>query len=108
MENKQGKKYSISICGGEKSCNGSAVCEGNNGYGTLANVIFDYGRDVIKLQYSNGSKCVNSSYTSEVRFICNESIGIGTPKLLWESPCSAEFEWHTNVTCTCQSNYIKR
>ncbi|XP_050573369.1 cation-independent mannose-6-phosphate receptor isoform X1 [Bombus affinis] len=104
VENKQGKKYSISICGGEKSCNGSAVCEGNNGYGTLANVIFDYGRDVIKLQYSNGSKCVNSSYTSEVRFICNESIGIGTPKLLWESQCSAEFEWHTNVTCTCQSN----
>lgn len=66
VENKQGKKYSISICGGEKSCNGSAVCEGNNGYGTLANVIFDYGRDVIKLQYSNGSKCVNSKYTAYI------------------------------------------
>lgn len=66
VENKQGKKYSISICGGEKSCNGSAVCEGNNGYGTLANVIFDYGRDVIKLKYSNGSKCVNSKYTTYI------------------------------------------
>lgn len=66
VENKQGKKYSISICGGEKSCNGSAVCEGNNGYGTLANVIFDYGRDVIKLKYSNGSKCVNSKYITYI------------------------------------------
>ncbi|XP_043511603.1 cation-independent mannose-6-phosphate receptor isoform X1 [Frieseomelitta varia] len=86
VKNKQGKEYSISICG-EKSCNGSSVCQGNNGYGSLTNVIFDYGRNVIKLQYSNGSKCgnKNNSYTSEVRFICNESIGIGTPKLLWVS-----------------------
>ncbi|KOC59527.1 Cation-independent mannose-6-phosphate receptor, partial [Habropoda laboriosa] len=87
VKNKQGKEYSISICGGEKICNGSAVCQGNNGYGSLTNVIFDYGRNVIKLKYSNGGKCIDSktSYTSEVRFICNESVGIGTPKLLWET-----------------------
>lgn len=60
VKNKQGKEYSISICGGEKFCNGSAVCQDSNGYGSLANVIFDYGKDVIKLQYSNGDKCVNS------------------------------------------------
>ncbi|OAD52268.1 Cation-independent mannose-6-phosphate receptor [Eufriesea mexicana] len=83
VKNKQGKKYSISIYSGEKICDGSAVCQGSNGYGSLANVIFDYGRDVIKLQYFNGSKCGNSSYTSEVRFICNKSVGIGAPKLLW-------------------------
>ncbi|XP_076628392.1 lysosomal enzyme receptor protein [Colletes latitarsis] len=104
VKNKQGKEYSISICGGQKFCNGSAVCQGSNGYGSLANVIFDYGRDVIKLQYSNGDKCVNNSYTSEVRFICNGSMGIGEPKLLWESQCSVEFEWQTNVTCTCKSS----
>ncbi|CAK9820663.1 Cation-independent mannose-6-phosphate receptor [Anthophora plagiata] len=87
VKNKQDKEYSINICGGEKFCNGSAVCQGNNGYGSLTNVIFDYGRDVIKLKYSNGSKCVDSktSYTSEVRFICNQSIGIGAPELLWVS-----------------------
>ncbi|XP_029053716.1 cation-independent mannose-6-phosphate receptor isoform X1 [Osmia bicornis bicornis] len=105
VKNKQGKTYSICICGGIKLCNNSAICQGNNGYGSLTNVIFDYGRNIIKLHYSNGGKCnVNSSYTSDVRFICNESIGIGEPKLLWESQCNAEFEWHTNVTCTCQSN----
>ncbi|XP_076173543.1 lysosomal enzyme receptor protein isoform X2 [Ptiloglossa arizonensis] len=103
VKNKQGKEYSISICGGEKFCNGSAVCQDSNGYGSLANVIFDYGKDVIKLQYSNGDKCVNNSYTSEVRFICNGSMGIGEPKLLWESQCSVEFEWQTNITCNCKS-----
>ncbi|XP_043801990.1 cation-independent mannose-6-phosphate receptor isoform X2 [Apis laboriosa] len=104
VKNKQGKEYSINICGGEKVCDSSAICQGNNEYGSLVNVIFDYGRNVIKLQYSNGSKCVNGFYTSEVWFICNKSIGIGTPKLLWESECSAKFEWYTNVTCACQSN----
>lgn len=104
VKNKQGKEYSINICGEEKVCDNSAVCQGNNEYGSLANVIFDYGRNVIKLQYSNGSKCVNGFYTSEVWFICNKSIGIGTPKLLWESECSAKFEWYTNVTCSCQSS----
>ncbi|XP_076766762.1 lysosomal enzyme receptor protein [Xylocopa sonorina] len=106
VKNKQGKEYSISICGGQKICGGSAICQGNDSYGSLANVIFDYGRDVIKVQYSNGSKCPNSSYASDVRFTCNESIGIGVPELLWESSCGAEFEWHTNVTCTnaCRSS----
>ncbi|XP_076672942.1 lysosomal enzyme receptor protein [Andrena cerasifolii] len=107
VKNKQGKEYAISICGGQKLCNGSAICQGSNGYGSSVNVVFDYGRDVIKLRYSNGGKCVNNasdSYSSEVRFICNESIGIGEPKLLWEWQCSAEFEWHTNVTCGCKSS----
>ncbi|XP_053979420.1 cation-independent mannose-6-phosphate receptor [Hylaeus volcanicus] len=104
VKNKQGKEYSISICGEEKFCSGSAVCQGSKGYGSLANVIFDYARDLIKLQYSNGDKCVNNFYTSEVRFICNNSVGIGEPKLLWESQCSVEFEWQTSVTCTCKSS----
>ncbi|XP_012144587.2 lysosomal enzyme receptor protein [Megachile rotundata] len=104
VKNKQGKTYSINICGGQKLCNNSAICQENNAYGSFKNVFFDYGRNVIRLQYSDGSKCGNSSYASEVRFICNESIGIGVPKLLWESTCSAEFEWYTNVTCTWQSN----
>ncbi|XP_076649828.1 lysosomal enzyme receptor protein [Halictus rubicundus] len=104
VKNKQGKDYSVNICGGGTFCNGSAVCQSNNGYGSLANVIFDYGRDVIKLQYSNGDKCVNTSYTSGVRFICVESVGIGEPKPLWESQCNVEFEWYTNVTCACKSS----
>ncbi|XP_020283020.1 cation-independent mannose-6-phosphate receptor [Pseudomyrmex gracilis] len=99
VEGKQGKRYGISICGGDKYCNGSAVCHEGNGYGSLSNVIFDYSRDDAKLKYSNGSKCNNNSYTSEVRFICNESISIGAPKLQLESQCSAEFEWHTEVVC---------
>lgn len=120
VEGKQGKKYGISICGGDKYCNGSAVCHEGNGYGSLSNVIFDYSRDDVKLKYSNGSKCNNSkcksilgyintsltcvfilmrlvymliktdSYTSEVRFICNESIGIGAPKLLLVSTLTCE------------------
>jgi len=74
------------------------------------------------------------SYTSEIRFVCNESIGIGAPKLLLvseiiqnyikyanyiefnyfivsffffifqESQCSAEFEWHTEVICVKHAN----
>ncbi|XP_014472689.1 PREDICTED: cation-independent mannose-6-phosphate receptor isoform X2 [Dinoponera quadriceps] len=104
VKSKQGKEYGISICGGEKYCNGSAVCHEKNGYGSLGSVIFDYSRDDIKLKYINGSKCNDNPYTSEVRFICNESIGIGTPKLLLESQCSAEFEWHTEVVCTRHAN----
>lgn len=107
IKSKQGKEYAISICNSNKeltskSCN-SAICDdNNNNYGSIANVIFDYGRDVIKIQYTNGGKCADeSSYTSEVRFICTKSMGIGTPKLLWESECSAVFEWYTNVTCSC-------
>lgn len=60
MKGKQGKKYSINICGEEKYCSGSAVCHGGNGYGSLKSVIFDYSRDDVKLKYSNGSKCNNS------------------------------------------------
>lgn len=96
---KPGKEYALNICGGEKYCSGSAVCHKGNGYGSLASVIFDYSRDDVKLKYSNGSKCNNNSYTSEVRFICNESMGVGAPKVLLESNCSAEFEWHTEVIC---------
>ncbi|XP_012235795.1 cation-independent mannose-6-phosphate receptor [Linepithema humile] len=104
VKSKQGKEYGISICGGEKYCNSSAICYGNNGYGSLGSVIFDYSRDDVKLKYMNGSKCRNNFYTSEVRFICNESIGIGAPKLLLESPCSAEFEWHTEIICAKHAN----
>ncbi|GAB1860995.1 Cation-independent mannose-6-phosphate receptor [Camponotus japonicus] len=91
VKGKQGKEYSINICGGEKYCNGSAVCHEGNGYGSLKSVIFDYSRDDVKLKYSNGSKCNNNSYTSEVRFLCNDSIGIGAPKLLLVSEIYSEF-----------------
>ncbi|XP_011863304.1 PREDICTED: cation-independent mannose-6-phosphate receptor [Vollenhovia emeryi] len=104
VKSRQGKEYALNICGGEKFCNGSAVCREGNGYGSLGSVIFDYSRDDVKLKYSNGSKCNNNSYTSEVRFICNESMGIGAPKLLLESQCSAEFEWHTEVICVKHAN----
>lgn len=60
MKSKQGKEYALNICGGEKYCNGSAVCREDNGYGSLGSVIFDYSRDDVKLKYSNGSKCNNS------------------------------------------------
>ncbi|XP_011135989.1 cation-independent mannose-6-phosphate receptor isoform X2 [Harpegnathos saltator] len=104
VKGKQGKEYGISICGGEKYCNGSAVCHENNGYGSLGSVIFDYSRNDIKLKYTNGSKCNNNSYSSEVRFICDESMGVGTPKLLLESQCSVEFEWYTEVVCARHAN----
>lgn len=71
MKGKQGKEYSINICGGEKYCNGSAVCHGGNGYGSLKSVIFDYSRDDIKLKYSNGSKCNNSKF-STISFFMNK------------------------------------
>lgn len=60
VKGRQDKDYNINICGGERYCNGSAVCHGTNGYGSLASVIFDYSRDDMKLKYSNGSKCNNS------------------------------------------------
>jgi len=60
VKSRQGKEYSLNICGGEKYCNGSAVCREDNGYGSLESVIFDYSRDNVKLKYSNGSKCNNS------------------------------------------------
>jgi len=104
VKSRHGKDYALNICGGEKYCNGSAVCREGNGYGSRGNVIFGYNRDDVKLKYSNGSKCNNNSYTSEVRFICNESMGIGAPKLLLESQCSAEFEWHTEVICAKHAN----
>ncbi|XP_047343685.1 cation-independent mannose-6-phosphate receptor isoform X1 [Vespa velutina] len=98
------KNYSINICGAQENCNGFAVCQGSNNYGSLSNVIFDYNRNSIKLEYFNGSKCFNSSYMSEIKFICNESIEIGEPRLSWESQCRTEFEWYTNVICINQSN----
>ncbi|KAL0115499.1 hypothetical protein PUN28_010785 [Cardiocondyla obscurior] len=104
VKSKQSKEYALNICGEKKYCNGSAICRENNDYGSLGSVIFDYSRDDVKLKYSNGSKCNNNSYTSEVRFICNESIGIGTPKLLLESQCSAEFEWYTEMICVKHAN----
>ncbi|XP_028050278.1 cation-independent mannose-6-phosphate receptor [Monomorium pharaonis] len=104
VKNRQGREYILNICGGEKYCNGSVVCREGNGYGSLRNVVFDYSRGDVKLKYSNGSKCNNSSYTSEVRFICNESMGIGAPKLLLESQCSAEFEWYTEFICVKHAN----
>ncbi|XP_015181720.1 PREDICTED: cation-independent mannose-6-phosphate receptor isoform X2 [Polistes dominula] len=98
------KTYGINICGKQKNCNGSTVCQESNNYGSLSNVIFDYNRNYIKLEYLNGSKCSNSSYMSEIKFICNESSDIGEPKLSWESQCRAEFEWNTNVTCIHRTN----
>lgn len=69
MKGKQDKVYSINICGGEKYCNGSAVCNGGNGYGSLKSVVFDYSRDDVKLKYSNGSKCNNSKLSNISFFI---------------------------------------
>jgi len=62
VKSRQGKEYAISICGGEKYCNGSAICHEYNGYGSLGSVIFDYSRNDVKLKYSNGSKCNNSEF----------------------------------------------
>ncbi|XP_043497869.1 cation-independent mannose-6-phosphate receptor isoform X1 [Polistes fuscatus] len=98
------KNYGINICGKQKNCNGSTVCQESNNYGSLSNVIFDYNRNYTKLEYLNGSKCSNSSYMSEIKFICNESSEIGEPKLSWESQCRAEFEWYTNLTCIHRAN----
>ncbi|KAL2725452.1 cation-independent mannose-6-phosphate receptor isoform X1 [Vespula squamosa] len=78
------KTYSINICGAQENCNGFAVCQGSNNYGSLSNVILDYNRNIIKLEYFNGSKCFNSSYMSEIKFICNKSSEI-EPRLSWVS-----------------------
>ncbi|XP_015589985.1 cation-independent mannose-6-phosphate receptor isoform X1 [Cephus cinctus] len=99
------KDYSISICGGNKSCNGSAVCQGPNRYGSLEHVMFDYRKDVIQLYYSNGTKCNNSSYTSVLLLKCNTTAGIGEPTLHLDTECSAQFEMQTNVTCMRQNNH---
>ncbi|KAI4488792.1 hypothetical protein M0802_011302 [Mischocyttarus mexicanus] len=79
------KNYGINICGKQKNCNGSTVCQESNNYGSLSNVIFDYNQNYIKLEYLNGSKCSNSFYMSEIKLICNKSSEIGEPKLSWVS-----------------------
>ncbi|XP_046736027.1 cation-independent mannose-6-phosphate receptor isoform X2 [Diprion similis] len=103
-----GKNYSISICGGKDHCNGSAVCQGTNGYGTITNVMFDYDNKAIKLLYGNGSKCSNKVYTSELSLICNDSVGIDNgPKLLLDANCMASFEWHTKIACPSEVPVLK-
>ncbi|XP_046409470.1 cation-independent mannose-6-phosphate receptor isoform X1 [Neodiprion fabricii] len=95
-----GKNYSINICGGKEHCNGSAICQGTNGYGTIRSVMFDYNSKAIKLVYGNGSTCSGDSYTSELSLICNDSVGIDSgPKLILHGYCMASFEWHTKIAC---------
>lgn len=57
------KNYSISICGEKNLCNGSTICEGNNGLGTSINVIYDYPKDSVKLEFSKGTKCLNGNFS---------------------------------------------
>ncbi|XP_012260513.2 cation-independent mannose-6-phosphate receptor isoform X2 [Athalia rosae] len=98
VSNKE-KNWSINICGGKDHCNGSAICQGTNGYGTDLNVRFNYRTNVISLKYSNGTKCNNKPYESELLLICSNTSGIGKPALSLDANCMASFKWLTNIAC---------
>ncbi|XP_012276339.1 cation-independent mannose-6-phosphate receptor isoform X2 [Orussus abietinus] len=102
VKGRNGKLYEVSICG-SRHCNGSVVCEGNNGYGSKTDVLFDHRRNVVTLKYSNGTKCTNNSYdslNSEIKLKCNMTAGVNAPQIKSETDCRVEFEWQTSVVCS--------
>ncbi|XP_051174932.1 cation-independent mannose-6-phosphate receptor isoform X2 [Leptopilina boulardi] len=100
------KNYSISICGEKNLCNGSTICEGNNGLGTSINVIYDYPKDSVKLEFSKGTKCLNDTFKSDITFVCNSTANVGSPVLISKSSesCHLQFEWQTSLVCTSASD----
>ncbi|XP_043273533.1 uncharacterized protein [Venturia canescens] len=84
--NQSGEEYKINLCSGKSDCHGSAICASGNGYGTTSTVIFDYNRNVINLKFSNGDQCQTGRYSSEVYFICDETAGVGEPRIIGGFP----------------------
>lgn len=58
------KNYTISICGEKNLCDGSTICEGSNGLGKSINVIYEYPKDSVKLEFTKGTKCQNGNLIS--------------------------------------------
>lgn len=100
------KNYSISICGEKNLCNGSTICEGNNGLGSSINVIYEYPKDSVKLEFTKGTKCLEGTYESDITFVCNSSVIDESPTLISKSgsPCHVQFEWQTRLVCVPESD----
>ncbi|XP_043474174.1 cation-independent mannose-6-phosphate receptor [Leptopilina heterotoma] len=102
---KANKNYTISICGEKNLCDGSTICEGNNGLGKAINVIYEYPKDSVKLEFTKGTKCENGTFASDITFICNSSsVNIESPVLKSSEPCHLEFEWQTRLVCTSEAD----
>ncbi|XP_033226703.1 cation-independent mannose-6-phosphate receptor isoform X2 [Belonocnema kinseyi] len=92
-KNNQGKSYSISMCGGKNICNNSTICLDEKGYGSSVNVVYQYPKYSVKLNYTKGNKCSNGTLNSEIQLICNSTAGVGTPELTRAS-CRVTFGIH--------------
>lgn len=99
------KNYTISICGEKNLCDGSTICEGSNGLGKSINVIYEYPKDSVKLEFTKGTKCQNGTFTSDITFVCNSSsVSVESPVLKSSEPCHLKFEWQTRLVCTSEAD----
>ena len=111
--------FELNVCGlsnafKDQNCFNSAVCYRSNvssqsvksvNYGQLTSSSFYYDRSVLRLKYSNGSKC-HAHYdqrmnfmSSEILFKCNPEAKESAPKLHSTHGCVAVFDWETDLVC---------
>ncbi|XP_072299395.1 cation-independent mannose-6-phosphate receptor [Eucyclogobius newberryi] len=106
--------YYISACGSVKdeACKKSSVCEVTGsgstktatslGISKVMTMDFKHEEQGILAQYKGGDNCPQGAakYQSSILFICDPSLGRGSPVLLPKvDDCAATFEWRSSLVC---------
>ena len=95
--------YSINICGGlqSSSCgSGASICYEDKLIGLSSSEKLHFSDGELFLEYQ-GSQCKDSGikYTSNIMFVCDHEIGLGTPELGINDDCHFVFTWKTSYVC---------
>ncbi|XP_031780377.1 cation-independent mannose-6-phosphate receptor-like isoform X1 [Nasonia vitripennis] len=95
--------FRLSLCGRKSACNNSYVCDEKMSYGRNVTVSSDYRTNMIKLHFTNGSRCTDGSSAQSTLYIkCNESAVAGELTVLSDEYCKSELEWSTHAVCKPQ------
>lgn len=81
---KQNKGYKIALCGDKKICREGFVCDDKMNYGTKVRPFYDYKVNLIRLHFTDGSRCEDGSFAqSTFTVICKEGDHTSTPSFIW-------------------------
>ena len=100
--------YYVQPCGKSSHCNSPICLEHQGGkvisMGKLASSQFLMDEQEMRIKYENGDPCVpfeaiNMTYSSEIRFFCDDATGQDSLKLLDDLPCHPIFQWKSSKVC---------
>ena len=93
--------FSLNICGpGSGSCgSGASICYGAINIGLKASEKLVFTDGELHLEYEGGQCTDTLKYNTNIMFVCDHSVGKGTPQLEISDDCHFVFTWKTSYVC---------